>query len=93
MNLAKLFNSYIQRRIRRRYPPLVRVGFHNMRDGMGTRSGMQAGVGAAMMISGYLMKRQSKRTLLYAGKMGLGQSMRVRVRRGAKVIDDFTVIG
>ena len=56
-----------------------------MRDGMTTRSSLQAGIGAVMIALGYLNKRSQRRTLLYAGRMDLGQSMRVRVRRGGTV--------
>lgn len=93
MNLTKFVDIYVQRWIRRRFPPMVRVGLTNMRNGMATRSGLQAGAGAAMMAVGYFSKRRRTRTLLYRGAMPLGQSMRVRVRRGSKVIDDFTVKG
>lgn len=93
MNLAKLLNTYVQRWIRRRYPPFVRVGLRNVRDGVAAKSGLQAGTGVAMVAVGYLQKRSRQRTLLYAGNMSLGESMRVRVRRGDKVIDEFTVNG
>jgi hypothetical protein len=46
-----------------------------------------------MVAFGYLQKRSQQRTLLYAGHMSLGESMRVRVRRGDRVIDEFTVNG
>ena len=45
------------------------------------------------MALGFLQKRSRRRTLLYAGQMSLGQSMRVRVRRGGTVVDEFTVNG
>lgn len=93
MNLAKLLNIYVQQWIRRRYSPFVRVGLRNLRDGLTAKSGLQAGTGAAMVAFGFLQKRSRQRTLLYAGNMSLGESMRVRVRRGGKVIDEFTVNG
>lgn len=93
MNLTKLLNSFVQRWIRRRYPPFVRVGLRNVRDGVAAKSGLQAGTGVAMVAFGYLQKRSRQRTLLYAGHMSLGESMRVRVRRGDRVIDEFTVNG
>ena len=93
MNLGNLLKIYFVRWVRRRYPPLIRVGWHNVRAGVSTRSSVQAGAGAAMMALGYFNKRRRQRTLLYRGAMPLGQSMRVRVRRGGKVIDDFTVTG
>ena len=46
-----------------------------------------------MMAVGYFNKRRGRRTLLYSGEMALGQNMRVRVRRGGKIVDDFTVKG
>lgn len=87
------FNLYFRRWVRRRFPPLVRVGWHNIGNGISTRSTVQAGAGAAMMAVGYFNKRRGRRTLLYSGEMALGQNMRVRVRRGGKIVDDFTVKG
>ena len=93
MNLWRLLNAFIQRQIRRRFPPLVRAGYHNVRDGMATGSSLQASMGAAMIAVGYLQRRSRRRTLLYAGPMQLGQSMRIRVHRGGKTIDEVIVNG
>ena len=93
MNLEQLLRAYAVRWLRRRYPPLVRTGWHNMRSGLSARSGFQAGMGAAMIALGYLNRRSKRRTRLYVGRMQLGESMRVRVRRGGTVVDDFTVQG
>jgi len=93
VNLTELLKGVFWLWFRRRFPRLVRAGLLRVRDGVAAKSGRQAWTGVAMVAAGYLLKRIRRRTLLYAGPMSLGESMRVRVRRGDKVIDEFTVNG
>jgi hypothetical protein len=71
--------------------PLVRVGWAVL-----TKRGVgDPRIGAGLIAVGYLLRRRSKRSrvLLYRATMSPGESMRIRVSRGDRVIADRTIEG
>lgn len=80
--------SIIRWRIRKRFHPLVRVGWAATRS---SSTPTQTVFGIALILIGWRSKRSSKRVKLYGYTARPGETVRIRVLQGTTALADTTL--
>lgn len=78
----------IRWRIRRRFHPLVRIGWAATRS---STTSTQTVAGLVLMVIGWQTKRSGRKTKIYSYTATPGETVRIRVMQGTTSLSDTTL--